>query len=243
MKTALITGGTKGIGKAVAERLLNEGWGTIILTYFSDDDTAATTYKNLTFLYPEAVIIVLKADCGHLNSISTIDNYLIENGISLDAILFNAGATDRTGFGEITPENWQRVFDVNINFPTFLLQQIEARLNSGSSITFTGSLMGIHPHSVSLSYGVSKAAVHALVKNLVKVLAPKQIRINGIAPGFVNTEWQKEKPLNQKWNINKKIALGRFCEPSELADAYWFLINNEYVNGEILVIDGGYSMV
>lgn len=242
MKTALITGGTKGIGKAVAERLLKEEW-NVIVTYFSDEEVANTTQKNLAILFPTSSIIALKVDCGNLKSITEIDTYLCNNKICLDAILFNAGATDRATFGNITPENWQRIFDVNINFPTFLLQQIASRLNDGSSIVFTGSLMGIQPHSLSLSYGVTKAAVHALVKNLVKVFASRKIRVNAVAPGFVNTEWQKTKPAEQKANINKKIALERFCEPDELTDAYWFLINNNYVNGEILVIDGGYSML
>lgn len=242
MKTALITGGTKGIGRSVAERLLKEGW-NVIVTYLSDEKAAMTMSKSLSVLFPTSSIIVLKVDCGNLISIAEITTYLSNNNICLDAVFFNAGATDRTAFGDITPENWQRVFDININFPTFLLQQIVTNLNNEASIVFTGSLMGIQPHSVSLSYGVTKAAVHALVKNLVKVFAPRKIRVNSVAPGFVNTEWQRSKPEEQKANINMKIALSRFCEPDELTDAYWFLINNHYVNGEILVIDGGYSML
>ena len=241
MKTALITGGTKGIGNAVAERLLKEKW-NVVLTYFSDDQTAYETQENLISLYPESIIRILKVDCGDLNAVAKIEDYLIENDIFIDALLFNAGATDRSAFGNIDFENWQRVFDVNVNFPMFLLQKIPLRLNNEASIVFTGSLMGIHPHSVSLSYGVTKAAVHALVKNLVKILAPQKIRVNAVAPGFVNTEWQKSKPSEQKENINKKISLGRFCEPSEVSDAYWFLISNKYMNGEILIVDGGYSM-
>ncbi|WP_035647889.1 SDR family NAD(P)-dependent oxidoreductase [Flavobacterium sp. ASV13] len=241
MKTALITGGTKGIGSAIAERLLNENW-NIILTYFSDDDAASRIQEYFVSSYPKSRIILLKVDCGDLNELDLIDDYLVKNNIYLDALLFNAGATDRTVFGEINFENWQRVFDVNVNFPMFLLQKTSPRLNNGATVVFTGSLMGIHPHSVSLSYGVTKAAVHALVKNLVKVFASQKVRINAVAPGFVNTEWQQLKPHEQKENINKKIALGRFCEPSELTDAYLFLINNKYVNGEVLTIDGGYSM-
>ena len=242
MKTVLITGGTKGIGKAVAHRLLKEGW-NVIVTYFSDEDTAIATQKELSSLNSETTIVILKADCSKLSSINIIESYLVKNNIHLDALLFNAGATDRSLFGEISPENWQYVFDVNVNFPTFLLQKISHHINNKAAIIFTGSLMGIHPHSVSLSYGVTKAAVHSLVKNLVKVFASRKIRVNAVAPGFVNTEWQQTKPADQKANINKKIALERFCEPSELSDAYWFLISNNYVNGEVLVVDGGYSMV
>lgn len=241
MKTALITGGTKGIGKAVAKRLLNEGW-NVILTYFHDENEANQIQLSLTVLYPQATITILKVDCGNLKSITYIDTYLCENNIYLDAILLNAGVTDRSDFGDISPENWQRVFDLNINFPTFLLQKIATKLNNKAAIVFTGSVMGIQPDSLSLSYGVTKAAVHALVKNLVKVFAYRKIRVNAVAPGFVNTAWQHTKSLELKSIIAKKIALERFCEPSELSDAYWFLITNNYVNGEILVVDGGYKI-
>ena len=101
--------------------------------------------------------------------------------------------------------------------------------------------MGIEPHSVSLVYGVTKSAVHALVKNLVKFLVPYEVRVNAVAPGFVDTEWQKTKPAEIRQNIERKVSLGRFCEPSELAEVYKMLIENSYLNGEVIVVDGGYS--
>jgi 3-oxoacyl-[acyl-carrier protein] reductase len=100
--------------------------------------------------------------------------------------------------------------------------------------------MSVFPHSVSLSYGITKSAVHALVKNLVKFLAPRGIRVNCVAPGFVDTEWQKEKPAEVRESITKKISLKRFAKPEEVASVYLFIINNQYLNGEIIAIDGGY---
>ena len=111
----------------------------------------------------------------------------------------------------------------------------------GSSVLITGSAMGIHPHSISVSYGVSKAAVHSLVKNLVKCLASTELRINAIAPGFVETEWQKEKPEWIKEKIKSKIALKRFCTTEEVGRLAMNIIENEYLNGEIIQFDGGYN--
>jgi 3-oxoacyl-[acyl-carrier protein] reductase len=79
------------------------------------------------------------------------------------------------------------------------------------------------------------------VKNLVKFFAVKSIRVNGVAPGFVDTEWQKNKPAEIRNSINSKLAAGRFCSPEELTDVFMLLINNGYMNGEIVVCDGGYS--
>ena len=138
-------------------------------------------------------------------------------------------------------EDWERVFCTNVHFPVFLLQRIITRIKKGGSVVFTGSLMGIEPHSVSLAYGVTKSAVHSLVKNLVKFLVPYEVRINGVAPGFVDTEWQKNKPVEIRRNIERKVALGRFCDPMEVAEVYKMLIENSYFNGEVVVVDGGYS--
>jgi 3-oxoacyl-[acyl-carrier protein] reductase len=101
--------------------------------------------------------------------------------------------------------------------------------------------MAVYPHSVSLAYGISKSAVHALVKNLVKFLTPYEIRVNGVAPGFVDTDWHKDKPAHIKSNIMNKISLKRFAKPEEIASAFLFIIQNQYLNGEIIAIDGGYS--
>ncbi len=238
-RQALITGGTKGIGLAVANRLLASGF-DVILTYGVDVARAEEVRSNLLSQYA-ANIYLLQADISDLSSISLIDKFLSDNSIILDALVFNAGITNRTPYPEMELEEWKKVFDANVHFPVFLIQKITPRLKSGSSVVFTGSLMGVHPHSVSLVYGVTKSTVHALVKNLVKFLAPHAIRVNAVAPGFVDTEWQKNKPAEVKISINSKMAAGRFCEPEELADVYLMLIDNQYINGEVIVVDGGYS--
>ena len=186
-------------------------------------------------------VSILRADISDRNTIGVIDSFLEENRLRLDGLVFNAGMTCRDPFEELSFEDWERVFFANIHFPVFLLQKIVGRINKGGSIVFTGSLMGIQPHSVSLAYGVTKSAVHALVKNMVKFLVPYELRVNAVAPGFVDTEWQKTKPAEIRRNIENKVSLGRFCGPDELAEVYKMLIENSYFNGEVVVVDGGYS--
>ncbi|MDL2255787.1 SDR family oxidoreductase [Parabacteroides sp. OttesenSCG-928-G06] len=238
-KYVCITGGTKGIGKAVASCLAKAGY-DLLLTYASDREAADNTRKELESEY-KVKVAVLQADSTDKTSIEFIAHYLDENDLWLDAIVFNAGLTCRDSFEQISLEEWERVFFANIHYPVFLLQRIVNRIRKGGSVVFTGSLMGIHPHSVSLVYGTTKSAVHALVKNLVKHLVPYQVRVNGVAPGFVDTEWQKTKPAEIRRNIENKISLNRFCDPDELAEVYKMLIENGYMNGEIIVVDGGYS--
>lgn len=238
-KFALITGGTKGIGKAVAFMLAKAGYG-LILTYGNDNVAAESVQKELTDNFTNETFI-LQADITSEKSIDTIDAFLEEKNIRLFSLIFNAGITSRTPFEQIAPEEWERVFYANVHFPVFLLQKLLSKIETGGNVLFTGSLMGVYPHSVSLSYGVTKSAVHALVQNLVKFIAPYKIRVNAIAPGFVDTEWQKTKPAEIRRNIENKIALERFCEPDELAEIYKLIVENSYLNGEIITVSGGYS--
>ncbi|MDR2968840.1 MAG: SDR family oxidoreductase [Tannerellaceae bacterium] len=235
----LITGGTRGIGKAVASCLGEAGY-PLALTYASDEENACRTKEELARKYGVDVH-VLQADSTDRASIDNIYMYLEKQDIKLGAVVLNAGITCRDSFEEMTLEDWEKVFFANVHFPVFLLQRIVGLIGEGGCVVFTGSLMGIQPHAVSLSYGVTKSAVHSLVRNLMKSFVPYKIRVNGVAPGFVDTEWQRNKPAEIRRNIENKIALGRFCEPEELARVYKMLIENTYLNGEVVVVDGGYS--
>ncbi len=238
-KQALITGGTKGIGKAVALCLAKVGY-DLILTYGSDEKTAKNTADDLQKNNPVKVS-VLQADITDKESIDKIEHHLEELDVKLDAVVLNAGTTYREIFEKMNLAEWERQFFANVHFPVFLLQRILGRINPDAGVVFTGSLMAVEPHAMSLSYGMTKSAVHALTKNLVKFLSPYGIRVNAVAPGFVDTEWQKNKPAEIRRNIEGKIALGRFCKPEEVAGVYKMLIENSYMNGAVVVADGGYS--
>ena len=165
-KYVLITGGTKGIGKAVALCLAASGY-DLILTYSSDTHTAEETRREL-LQNNDVDVRILKADITNIKSISAIDAYLEEQSLELFSVVFNAGLTCRESFEQVSYAAWEEVFFANVHFPVFLMQRIITKMAKGGSVVFTGSLMGIEPHSVSLAYGVSKSAVHALVKNMVK---------------------------------------------------------------------------
>jgi Dehydrogenases with different specificities (related to short-chain alcohol dehydrogenases) len=238
-KRALITGGTKGIGKAVAICLAKADY-DLILTYSSDVEIAEQTLNEIQLQF-NVEVDLLSADITKAESIDIIHSFLSNKSLSLDALILNAGLTCRDPFETMELSDWEKVFFANVHYPVFLIQKILSSMNQGASIVFTGSLMAIEPHSVSLAYGVSKSAVHSLVKNLVKFLVPYNIRVNAVAPGFVDTEWQKNKPAEIRRNIESKVSLNRFCSPEELAEVYQLLIENNYLNGEIIVVDGGYS--
>jgi 3-oxoacyl-[acyl-carrier protein] reductase len=239
MKYSIITGGSRGIGKEICRKLLIQGY-TVIAVYYNDDESALSTKKEFNTEFPELFYLI---ECD-LSDTENIPNLYSEVNLltqSIDLLVLNAGTTVRKGLEDVTLAEWNSVMTVNLTAPLFMIQKFLPILKRGSNIIFTGSSMAVYPHSVSLAYGISKAAVHALVKNLVKFLTPHEIRINCVSPGFVDTDWQKDKPEHIRDNITKKISLKRFADPEEIASVYLFIINNQYLNGEIISIDGGYS--
>ena len=236
MKNAIVTGATRGIGLATAEMLLREGY-HVTVTYAYDEESVQPCKERLGAVGDEFEI--LWVDQTSKQEMHDFAMKMREKG-HIDCIVCNAGMTLRKGLQEIDEEGWERVMQMNVNSNVYLIRDLFDYIPHGSRIVFTGSLMGILPHSVSLSYGVTKAAVLALAKNLVKFFEGTDTTVNAIAPGFVETDWQKSKPLEIRNNIYNKTAIKRFADPKEIADAVKFCINNAFVNGSIIEVSGGY---
>lgn len=236
MKRALVTGGTKGIGLAISKMLLHEGY-FVTVTYASDADAANSCANALKEI--SADFEVLKAEHSDKGEMKNLVNHLHEQK-ALDCIVCNAGTTLRRDLPAIKDEEWENVMAVNVNAPFFLIRDLYDIIPHGSRIIFIGSEMAIHPHATSIAYGVSKSAVHALATNLVKFFEGTGTTVNAIAPGFVETEWQSTKPDHIRQNICEKTAIKRFALPEEIADAVRFCINNPFVNGSIIEVNGGY---
>lgn len=239
MKYAFVTGSTKGIGKAIGFKLLQENY-FVVFNYSNSDEEAKRLESELDSKYSKQFYI-LKADLSNLNLVEEISTKLKTIVPILDLVVFNTGLTDRSLFGEVKKEDWLKVFNANLHVPFFLMQSLRDHLQPKSNIIFIGSMLGNIPHSVSISYGVTKSAIHALVQNMVKFLSKDQIRINAIAPGFVDTDWQKDKPDWLREKIKGKVALKRFAQPEEVALLCYQITQNEYLTGQIIQLDGGYN--
>lgn len=229
MRTAIVTGGASGIGLGVARMLLSKGY-RVYATYvgpdFSENIENFTAVKvnqcNRDELY--SFIALIKKECA-----------------SVDCIVCNAGMSIRKSFTETTDNDWDMQMEVAVNSHYILVRELFGLIPQGSRIIFTGSQMGLMPHAMVLAYGVTKAAVHALAKNLVKEFEGTGTTVNAIVPGFVETPWQKEKPEEIKQNIYRKTAIHRFASVDEIVDAYRFCIDNPFVNGSLIEVNGGYS--
>lgn len=237
MKRALVTGGTKGIGLGIVKMLLTEGY--FVTVTYGHDEKSALKFKEV-FGKDTNQFELLKVDQSSKADMHILADHVKQQG-TLHCLVCNAGITLRKGITDFTDEEWENVMQVNVNAPVFLVRDLYSYLSKGARIVFIGSEMGIYPHGTSLAYGVSKSAVHALARNLVKFFEGTGTTVNAIAPGFVETEWQKNKPQEIRNNICNKTALCRFATIEEIADAVRFAINNPFVNGSIIEVNGGYN--
>jgi len=234
---AIVTGGTKGIGLAVTKMLLQEGY-AVTATYGHDINAAERVRGELAA--QGLPIEVVQAAQDDKTQMSALVEHMHRKG-HVDCIVCNAGITERGKLVDITDEAWERVMQVNVNSQMVLIRDLYDVIAPNARIVFIGSILGVYPHSMSLAYGVSKAAVIAMAKNMVKEFAGTGTTVNVIAPGFVETEWQKNKPEEIKRSICEKTAAGRFAEPEEIAEAVRFCVKNAFVNGSVIEIHGGYN--
>lgn len=229
MKTAIVTGGTSGIGLGVARMLAGKGY-HVYVTYAHN--APKEDFENI-----EAI----KADQSNRKELYSFINYIKSHCDTIDCIVCNAGITTRRSFTEFTDNDWDSMMEIAVNSHFILIRELFALIPANSRILFTGSQMGITPHATIISYGVTKAAVHALAKNLVKEFEGTGTTVNTIAPGFVETPWQAGKPQEIRESICSKTAIHRFATVEEVVDAYRFCIDNPFVNGSVIEVNGGYS--
>ncbi|MBD5583552.1 MAG: SDR family oxidoreductase [Clostridia bacterium] len=229
MKNAIVTGGSSGIGLGVATMLAERGY-KVFITYVGEYEVC---------LNPN--IIPIKTDQSNREDLYRFINTVKNEVAHIDCIVCNAGLTIRKSFENTSDEDWDRMMEVAVNSHYILIREFYPIIPPNSRILFTGSQMGLSPHATVLGYGVTKAAIHALTKNLVKEFEGTGTTVNAIVPGFVNTPWQKEKPEEIKNNIYNKTAIHRFAEIDEIVDAFRFCLDNPFVNGSLIEVNGGYN--
>ena len=229
MKRALVTGGTRGIGYAVCELLLQNGYSVTAL-YSSDEESAKRAKQALLG------VEFVRADVANEDDVKKV----FERFSSLDLLVNNAGIELYKLAQDTSFEEWRRVSEVNAGGP-FLCSKyaVKKMLERGGAIVNVSSVWGQTGASMESVYSASKGAVIAFTKALSKELAPMQITVNCVCPGVVDTEMMKRFSKEERAELTKEIPLGRFALPEEIASAVLFLAENRYVTGEVLSVNGG----
>lgn len=240
---SVLTAGTSGIGKAIALKILKESKcedDKLIINYGHDDETAQKMFQELSCQDQKKVTLV-KADLSSYEGIDIFVDSIKKQTSSINWLILNTGISTYRPFEEYTPDMWETIMRTNVNVPAFLVKALKPMMQQKGNIVFMGSHAGQEPYSSSLVYSVSKAAVLFMARSLVKFFDEEQVRVNAIAPGFIETRWQNNRTDESRQRINRKIAAHRFGEPEEVADLCYQILTNDYLNGSIFDIHGGYN--
>ncbi len=241
-KTVLITGGSRGLGRACALKFAQLDY-NVIINYNNSLKEAVSLEAYLKENYNISVLLV-KADISKEDEVINMVNVIKNSFQKVDCLVNNAGIAIDTLFEDKTVQNFKKIIDVNL-IGTFLVSKYIGALMSNEksgtiiNVSSTNAIDTYYPYS--LDYDASKAGVISLTHNLARQFAP-YIRVNCVAPGWINTEMNKELDKEFIEEENKKILLGRFSEPSEIANVIAFLASHEasYINGSVIRVDGGY---
>ena len=241
-KITVITGGTSGIGNGIAKKILENAGKSdrLYISYGHNQERAERFWESLSPADQEKVILI-QADMSSYEEMMKFVRRIKEEAGHVDWLINNVGISTYAKYEDYTFEEWSRIVNTNLSVPVFLVKELRPVMKEGGSILFTGSYAGQQAYSSSLVYGVTKAAVHFLTKSLVKEFEPKKIRVNAIAPGFIETSWHKNRTPESYERINRKVALHRFGTVEEVADMAYAVLSNGYMNGSIVDIHGGYD--
>lgn len=241
-KIALITGSSRGIGKATALLFAKEG-AKIVVNYFSSEKEAFAIVDEIKKIGSEAIAI--KCDISKENEVIEMINQTTETFGGIDILVNNAGIVYDVPLFKKSVEQWKRTLDVNLlgNFLCSKYASEQMLKKTGGKIINISSTNAINSFSPdAINYDASKAGVITLTKDFAKELAPK-IQVNAIAPGWVDTDMNKDLPKEFVEDETRKIYLKRFALPEEIAKAILFFASDEasYITGSILVVDGGHD--
>ena len=240
-QTALVTGASRGIGKAIAISLAKEG-AEVIINYSSSVENANKVASEINSFGGKAY--TLQADISNENSVNKLIKTVLDNNNNIDVLVNNAGITKDGLLMRMKTEDWQNVLDLNLSGVFFCTRAVSRQMlkqKKGRIINIT-SVVGLMGNPGQANYSAAKAGVVGLTQSAAKEFASRGITVNAVAPGFISTDMTKD--LNSE-SILSAIPLGRFGDPEDVAGAVRFLAADPsaaYITGQTIQVDGGMVM-
>ena len=240
-RTVLVTGASRGIGKAIATLFAENNY-NVLINYNKSEEEAMDLYNNLKS--KGYSVDVYKADVSKKEEVNMMINYCIGKFEKIDVLINNAGISKTNLFTDISYEEWDEVMATNLNgvfYTTKKALQYMIPEMSGKIINIS-SVWGMVGGSCEVIYSASKAAVIGFTKALAKELAPSGINVNCVAPGLIETDMNKHLTKEDKAAFAEAVALGRCGKAEEVADAVYFLATEgaSYITGQVISVDGGF---
>ncbi len=242
-KIALITGGSRGIGRAICLRLAQEGY-DIVFNYQGDLDGAMETQT----LCQEAgaSVLCLQADVSKSESCENLIKEAVAFGNKIDVLVNNAGITRDNLLGRMKDEDMDAVLDVNLKGTFYMMRGVSKKMirqKSGRIINLS-SVVGVSGNAGQVNYAASKAGVIGMTKSLAKELASRKITVNAVAPGMIETNMTDALSDTAKEKIIESIPLREMGRPEDVANVVAFLAgeSGRYITGQVICVDGGMAI-
>ena len=242
-KKALVTGGSRGIGREIVLAFLNEGASVWYVDVAEGDSLAE--YREVAARHGQTAVFKEGNVAEEAAITLVVEQILVEAG-GLDVLVNNAGITRDNLLFRMSGEEWSSVLAVNLSSAFYIsklvLRQM-ARQRSGSVIN-VASIVGVIGNAGQANYSASKAGLIGLTKSMAREVAPRNVRVNAIAPGFINTKMTERLNEEQQNVLKAQIPMGRIGGPAEVAKAILFLASDlsSYVTGQVLQVTGGLGM-
>ena len=243
-KTAVITGGVRGIGKAIAKTFCENG-ANVVLCYRSNDAEAEKTAEELSGFGTQVRIV--KGDVADPETAKRIAELIkAEFDKKVDILVNNAGITNDKLMMRMDPEDFSKVINANLNGAFYMMKELSALMvkkRSGAIINMA-SVSGLKGNPAQVNYSASKAGIVGMTLSAAKELGRRGIRVNAIAPGFIDTDMTAVLTEEQKKSAAENITLGRMGKPQDIANAALFLASDmgSYITGQVISVDGGIIM-
>lgn len=241
-RVALVTGASRGIGKAIALALAAEG-AKVVVNYASSSAAADAVVAEIAAMGGEA--IALQADVGKADQVDALFNAVMEKWGRVDVLVNNAGIARDTLLLRMKLEDWQAVIELNLTgvfLCTKAATKIMLKQKSGRVINIT-SVVGEMGNAGQANYSAAKAGVIGFTKTVAKEVASRGITVNAVAPGFITTDMTADLKVGEE--VLKAIPLGRYGQPEEVAGLVRFLAADDaaaYITGQVINVDGGMVM-
>lgn len=238
-KTVLVTGSSRGLGAAIIEYFAKHGY-NVIINYLNSYEEACKLQEKVKNLY-NVKTLVIKADISNEDDVKNMLKISLDTFEKIDCLVNNAGIAIDSTLEDKTVSNFKKILDVNL-IGTFLMckyfgqEMIKQQKGNIINISSNTGIDAFYPYG--MDYDASKSGVISLTHNFALQYAP-YIRVNSVAPGWINTDMNKEMDKEYIEEECKKILLDRFAEPTEIAEAVYFVANSTYLNDSIIKIDGG----
>ena len=240
-KVVFVTGGSRGIGKAIGLHFAGHGY-DVVINYQGNEQAAQEACQQIRSIQPNSMMI--KGNVSNAQDVKEMFDAIMDRYGRLDVLVNNAGITRDGLFLRMKEKDFTDVIDINLKGTFLCCQQasrIMLRQKSGSIVNLS-SVAGITGNAGQTNYASSKAGVIGLTKSLARELASRQICVNAVAPGFITTDMTQALSASVRDKMVENIPLKQAGKPQDVAQAVYFLANSQYITGHVLQVDGGMCM-